>query len=384
MPAAPAAAATVAPASPAAASASASASAPVPIHALSEVPEDAVGAMSAPVPGFMRGINLGNGLDAPTEGAWGVVLKPEHFAMAKAAGLDHVRLPVRFSAHALDAAPYTVEDAFFKRVDWAVDQALANGLSIIIDLHHYEELMKKPHEHAARLTAIWQQIAARYKGRPATVAFELINEPCDELKSPELNPITKQALAAVRATNPTRTVFVDSYFWASADRLKELELPEDANVVPSFHMYQPILFTHQGMPWMGPEFQTKPVVFPGPPAAPVTPVPAAQSAGWVSAWFSGYNSLPVAQNPGGPKAVFDYFKVVEDYVTSSHRRVYMGEFGVADTVDPKSRENWLRLVKTEAERRHIGWALWDDGGKFKAMNIADGSWTAPIQAGLFH
>jgi endoglucanase len=355
-----------------------------PIHAVAEVPQAAVGVLSEPVPGFMHGINLGDALEAPSEGAWGVVLKPEHFRMAKAAGLDHVRLPVKFSAHASADAPYAIDEAFFKRVDWAVQQANANSLSIVIDLHGYDELMKKPRENGDRLAGLWQQIAARYKDQPPTVAFELINEPCDELKSAELNPITAKALAAVRATNPTRTVFADSYFWASADRLKELELPEDANLVPSFHMYQPILFTHQGMPWMGPEFQTRGIVFPGPPAAAVTPVPAAQSTTWVASWFSGYNTPAIDQNSNGPKAIFDYFKIVEDYVASSHRRVYLGEFGVADSADAKSRENWLRIVKQEAERRHIGWALWDDGGKFKAMNIADGTWTPAVQAGLFH
>jgi endoglucanase len=355
-----------------------------PSHSVSEVPTAIVGAMSEPIPGFMRGINLGNALESPSEGAWGVVLKPEHFAMAKAAGLDHVRLPAKFSGHAAAEAPYTIEEPFLQRVDWALAQALANGLSIIIDLHNYDEMMKKPRENAERFTALWQQIAARYKNQPATVAFELINEPNGELTSAELNPITAKCLAAVRATNPTRTVFVDSFFWASADRLKELVLPEDPNLVPSFHMYQPILFTHQGMPWMGPEFQTRGIVFPGPPAVAVTPLPAAQSVGWVSSWFGAYNGTPIEQNSNGPKAVYDYFKVVEDYVTSTHRRVYMGEFGVADSADPKSRESWLRLVKQEAERRHIGWALWDDGGRFKAMNVADGSWTEPVRAGLFH
>jgi Cellulase (glycosyl hydrolase family 5) len=116
----------------------------VPIHEVAEVPEDAVGIMSEPVPGFMHGINLGNGLEAPSEGAWGVVLVPEHFKMAKAAGLDHVRLPVKFSARAATTAPYTIDDTFFKRVDWALDQAAGSGLAIIIDLHNYDELMKIP------------------------------------------------------------------------------------------------------------------------------------------------------------------------------------------------------------------------------------------------
>jgi endoglucanase len=110
---------------------------PVAVHQISEVEPPPVVTPSESVPGFMRGINLGNALDAPSEGAWGVTLLPNHFAMAKAAGLDHVRLPVRFSAHAEQKAPYTIEEALFKRVDWAIDQAAEHGLSIIIDLHHY-------------------------------------------------------------------------------------------------------------------------------------------------------------------------------------------------------------------------------------------------------
>jgi len=355
----------------------------VAIHQVSEVETPKVEVASQPVPGFMRGINLGNALDAPSEGAWGVTLEANHFALAKAAGLDHIRLPVRFSAHAEKQAPFTIEEALFKRVDWAIDQAALQGLSIIIDLHHYEELMKKPSEHAERLVGMWKQIAERYKDRPASVAFELINEPCDELKSELLNPIHQKALAAVRATNPRRLVIVDSFFWANAERLKEMDLPEDPNLVPSFHNYQPILFTHQGMPFMPAEFQTRPVVFPGPPAEPVTPTDVAQKTDWVATWFASYNSQPIATNANGPNAVYDYFKLVEAYVKSSHRRVYMGEFGVADNVDPKSRETWLRLVRKEAEKRQIGWAIWDDGGKFRALNVKQGNWVPAVHAGLF-
>jgi len=310
-------------------------------------------------------------------------LDEKHFTMAKAAGLDHIRLPVRFNAHADKHAPFTIEASFFKRVDWAVDRATANGLSIIIDLHHYEELMKKPAEHAERLLAIWKQVAEHYKNRPASVAFELINEPCNELKSALLNPLQQRAISAIRATNPTRLIIADSYFWAGADYLKELELPADPNVVASFHEYQPILFTHQNMPFMPGEFQTRGVVFPGPPAESVTPVEMGQNTEWVRTWFASYNSQPIATNSNGPNAVFDYFKLVEAYIKSSKRRVYMGEFGVTDNADPKSREEWLRLVRKEAEKRKIGWAVWDDGGKMRAMNVTLGTWVAPIHAGLF-
>ncbi len=42
-----------------------------------------------------RGINLGNALDAPSEGAWGVVLKEEYFQIIKDAGFNSIRLPIR-------------------------------------------------------------------------------------------------------------------------------------------------------------------------------------------------------------------------------------------------------------------------------------------------
>ncbi|HET9934164.1 MAG TPA: glycoside hydrolase family 5 protein [Polyangiaceae bacterium] len=356
----------------------------VPVHEVGEVAAPPVETASRPLSGFLRGINLGNALDAPREGAWGVTLKPEHFRMAKAKGLDHVRLPVRFSAHADEKPPYEIEGAILDRVEWAIEQARENGLSIIIDLHHYQELMKNPEAHADRLVALWRQVAEHFKDAPPTVAFELINEPCDKLTPEYLNPLTARALAAVRASNPTRIVIADSYFWASADQLKNLSLPEDPNVVASFHMYQPILFTHQGMPWMGPEYQTRGVVFPGPGQRPIVPAPATEKVEWVKTWFTGYNSVPIAENPNGPKAIFDYLKTVEAYVAASGRRVYMGEFGVADSADPRSRENWLRLVRVEVEKRHIGWALWDDGARFRAMNVGWDSWIAPIEAGLFH
>ena len=56
-----------------------SASNNAPTADLSRVARPAIVTKAAPLPGFMRGINLGNGLDAPHEGEWGVVLKERHF-----------------------------------------------------------------------------------------------------------------------------------------------------------------------------------------------------------------------------------------------------------------------------------------------------------------
>jgi endoglucanase len=60
----------------------------------------------------------------------------------------------------------------------------------------------------------------------------------------------------------------------------------------------------------------------------------------------------------------------------------MGEFGANDIADAQSRENYLWLVRTEAERRGIGWAYWDDGGSFKIMNVPNGTWNESLKKAL--
>jgi endoglucanase len=339
--------------------------------------------VAAPILTLKRGINFGNGFDAPSEGAWGVVLEEKHFQMAKQAGFDHVRLPVRFSAHAQKAAPFTIEETFFQRIDWALDLAAQNGLAIIVDLHHYEELMTDPKAHTLRLVSLWQQIAARYKSRPDSVIFELINEPCKNLDPVTLNGILAQLISEVRKTNPTRTIIAEGFFWAAPAYLKNLELPADPNVVASFHMYQPILFTHQGAPWMEPEFRSTGVVFPGPPQRPVTLSAGAGATQWTRDWLKGHESQPTGQNPSGPAAVAAEFDMATRYAKETGRRLYLGEFGAIDFADATSRENFYRLVQLEAERRGFAWAVWDDGGKMKLMDVKSGHYSGPVARGLF-
>jgi endoglucanase len=336
----------------------------------------------APIPGLKRCVNLGNGLDAPKEGEWGVTLEKAHFELAKAGGFDHVRLPVRFSAHAAATAPFTIEEAFFQRVDWAVGEALAAGLAIIVDVHHYNELMDDPDAHVDRLLGLWKQIAERYASRPESVIFEIINEPSKKLTPDKLNALYEKAIPLVRASNPKRLIMVDSFFWASTEHLTALKLPDDPNIIAHFHMYQPILFTHQGAPWMDPEFRTMGVVFPGPPAKPLEPSPDATKVDWVRGWFAGYNTVRADQNPSGPNTIRIEFDRASSYAQSTGRRVYLGEFGAIDKADMDSRVRFLTNVREEAEKRGIAWCYWDDGGAFKLMNVKDKTFVEPLRKAL--
>ena len=106
-----------------------------------------------------RGMNFGDAMDAPNEGEWGWTISSTDFQAVRAAGFDHVRVPMRISSHADVKAPYAIEKRFLHRMDWAVDQALSNDLGIIVDMHHYIPMMKAPKAHADRLVGLWRQIA---------------------------------------------------------------------------------------------------------------------------------------------------------------------------------------------------------------------------------
>ncbi len=300
-----------------------------------------------------RGINFGDAMDAPREGAWGWRLSASDFRTVKQAGFDHVRVPMRVSAHAHWEPPYRILDDFLRRIDWVIDQALSNDLGVVLDMHHYEEIMDEPHAHADRLVSLWRTIATRYVRLPRSVAFEILNEPTRNLTAEIWNPILARAIADIRAIDPDRLLIIEGANWASARDMRDtLQFPQgDANLIASFHMYQPVYFTHQGAHWMADEFATTGVVFPGPPAKPIEPAPEALATPHMRTYFERYNTEPEETNPGGPAAVIEQMNIAKEFADRTGMRVYLGEFGVIIKADAASRARWTRLG---ASRRRSG------------------------------
>src|SRR3954470_24798839 len=89
-------------------------------------------------------VNISNMLEAPKEGDWGRAFQDSDIANIKAKHFTAVRLPAAFSAHAGAAPPYTIDPVFMARVRHITDLATANGLAVIVDMHHYLELFDDP------------------------------------------------------------------------------------------------------------------------------------------------------------------------------------------------------------------------------------------------
>ncbi|WP_162789561.1 glycoside hydrolase family 5 protein [Altererythrobacter sp. ZODW24] len=198
-------------------------------------------------------INMGNSLEPMQEGGWGGQdIVPADFQRIKAAGFETVRIPVRWSNKSADEAPYTIDPKFMARVTEVVDAALAADLKVMLNSHHFDEIHKDPLGNADKLAGMWTQIAAQFADRPEDqLWFEIENEPHENFNNSNLVATITPALAAIRASNPTRAVIMGGEFWSGIDSLATLDLPDDPNIHPTFHYYEPFDFTHQGASWVG-------------------------------------------------------------------------------------------------------------------------------------
>ncbi|MEI6168570.1 MAG: glycoside hydrolase family 5 protein [bacterium] len=303
-----------------------------------------------PVPG--RGVNLGNALEAPKEGGWGVTLKESYFEQIKEAGFDSVRIPVRWSAHAGTTPPYRIDPEFFDRVDWAVHHALKRGLHTVLNMHHYNEIFEQPAAHRDRFLALWKQIAEHYKNEPPELYFELLNEPSGKLLSDKWNRLLAETLPVVRASNPTREIVVGPVSWNSISELKTLTLPEqDRHLIVTVHYYNPFEFTHQGADWVG-----------------------EQSKKWLGTRWTG---TAVER-----QAIEHDFDIAIDWAVTHRRPLYLGEFGALSTADMESRVRWIRCVAEAADKRKMGYTYWEFCSGFGLYNPVTDRWIQPLKEAL--
>lgn len=274
-----------------------------------------------------RGVNIGNCLEAPQEGAWGMKAQQEWFAAVAEAGFDHVRIPVAWSAHTGKELPYAIDEVFLKRVDEVVGWALDAGLAVVMNMHHFAEYCEDPAGQRERLFAIWEQLAEHYKGMPETVLFEPLNEPNGNADRTFNNDVA-ELIRIIRKTNPDRWIVVDGVHWANLQNIGSLRLPEgEKRLIASVHMYEPFQFTHQGASW------------------------AAGSGAWLGTTWEGTDKEK--------KFVDDLLDLAESTGKKLDVPVYVGEFGAYGMADFESRVLWTDYIARQCEQRGMSWAYWE-------------------------
>jgi endoglucanase len=308
-----------------------------------------------------RGISLGNMLEAPHEGQWGVRLKPDLFALVKEAGFDTVRLPVRWSNHAEPSRPYRIDEGFFQRVDFAIAEALRQDLNIVVNMHHYRQLDGDPLQEGEsavensvlqeRFVAMWAQIARRYRSHATDkLFFELYNEPHGRLNPEAWNALLRKALQAVREANPERFVVIGPAEYYRVGGLPTLSLPSaDRRIVVAIALYEPYGFTHQGAPWVDGS----------------------------SAWL-GTRCCTSEQR----REVRQALDAAVAWARQHSRPVWIGEFGSHEKADYGSRVTYTRIVRQEIEARGMSWAYWQLTSNFGIFRLDRGTWHTELKDAL--
>lgn len=306
-----------------------------------------------------RGINLGNMLDAPKEGDWGVRAEPRFIDMV-VADFDHVRVPVRWSNHASSDQAAVIDDFFAKRVDKVIDSLLEKNVYVILDMHHYNQLFGDqllngefavaPAVLEKRMVNIWRQLAERYKNRSPKLIFELLNEPHGQLDSERWNRLLAETLAVVRESNPNRIVMVGPTAWNAPKDLPKLRLPKDQYLIVQVHSYAPFNFTHQGITYL-------------PMKLPV-----------------GVKCCDVRQRA----EIAETLESASRWSRTTGYPVYLGEFGAYRMADNASRAEYVQIVRREAEARAMSWAYWEFASSFGIFDPKTNTWNELLRRALLN
>lgn len=310
------------------------------------------------------GINLGNAWESKgTKGSsadcgWNNCIRDEYFKIIKDAGFKSVRIPVRWNYDAAQNSPYTLDAGRLAGVKADIDLALAQGLTVIVNFHHYEELNNAAVYHStnpsfyesekARFLGLWKQVAKEMDAYDDDkIVLELLNEPHD-MEPEDVNDLMISAYKVVRENAPNKTIMFEGNGYSKFAQLTKLDLPADGNIIVSGHYYEPFSFTHQGH---GYDCGTK------------------------------LTSSALSNIPRHFKSYVDSITFHFPDVNGGHVPMNMVEFGVStcggNGPSNSDRAKWTDAVIKEADAYGLSWQYWGlvGVGGFEAYN---GSWISEL------
>lgn len=180
---------------------------------------------------------------------YGSYITEADIRLAAENGFNSVRLPFN--------ARHLMEPGYLRRIDDCVRWCAECGIYAILDMHaapggqtgqniddserDMPELFMRP-EHQDELCALWEMLAARYRGEAAVAGFDLLNEPLikrDAEYNGLLVPLYMRLTEAISRADPERIVIWEGAHWATDfsvfDALEKEKLP--GNLMLQFHKY---------------------------------------------------------------------------------------------------------------------------------------------------
>ena len=278
-----------------------------------------------------------------------------------AVGFDHIRIPV--DEVQLWDEQARREPKGFELLEQGLDWCEQADLRVVVDLHiirsHYFNAAGEPPLFAdsaeqEKFCALWSDLSEALAQRSLDwVAYELLNEPV--ARDPDdWNRLAARALAEVRAHEPERVVAIDCNGAADPRAFSELRVPDDENLILSFHFYDPLLFTHYRAPWAAMRVYEGPIDYPGELVSQ-------------EEWDAFPPELRFACRNERAFAEPDFERVLAPALALAKEtglRIWCGEFGALGTTPESARERWYRDALSALARHEIPWTVWDYKGDF--------------------
>lgn len=160
--------------------------------------------------------------------------------LIRRAGFNTVRVPLHYGLflgqnhpYGADAdQPLTFDGPGWALVDRLVGWCREEGLKVLLDLHaapggqtgvNHDDGTGYPvvfyvKRDERRTTALWREIARRYRDEPTVLGYELLNEPIstyndEDLLNPGLEPFYSRLTQAVREVDPNHLIFLAAAQW---------------------------------------------------------------------------------------------------------------------------------------------------------------------------
>jgi endoglucanase len=294
-------------------------------------------------------------------------------------GMDHLRLPI--DEEQMWTADGQREAEAFDLLNQALDWADKAGLRVVVDLHilrsHYfndrgePALFTDPAE-LEKLINLWRDLSAFMRARSTDkVAYEMLNESVAH-DPQDWNRVAGQVFRVLRELEPKRTIVLGSNQWNQVQTYPDLVVPDDPDLILTFHYYNPMFVTHYRAGW------TDYRVYPGPIQYPGQPVP------------ERYQDELRRLFPDADKrnlhfdreVIKQHIMIAAEVAQRTGHPLYCGEFGVYQAVPLDIKLRWYRDIISVFDELGIAWANWDYRGGFGIVESYDGKTETGIRAAL--
>lgn len=295
-------------------------------------------------------------------------------------GADHIRLG--FDQIVLETPSGEYREETLRHIDNFISWCEKYNLNIVLNLHkaigNYcdvaedETLLSSP-VLMERFIKLWEMLEKRYADKNEIV-FELLNEVRD-VTPEEYNPFYKEAVSRLRKLNQNRKLIIGSSSWNDPNRLCELEVLDDPNVIYTFHVYAPHEFTHQKgvlQPWV---FYNREMPYPGDVEI------YRDCRRVVNGEENAYPEYDVIDK----KFIWDFLKSAKDFKEKNPDAIlWCGEFGTIRHCKLEWRENWMRDVVSFFKENSIPYCTWNylstpnDGNRFSLVDDDERKILSPV------